>query len=55
MTRLTKNEIPETRAEFLRKWKEDRVFRSRAQNMGFNVIMDCVQFPDGNIAGKRVK
>ena len=55
MTRLTATEFPKTRKEFLRKWKEDRVFRSRAQNMGFTVIMDCVFFPDGNVAGPRVK
>ena len=55
MTRLTTAEMPKTRAEFLSKWKNDHVFRARALNMGFNVIMDNVIFPDGQVAGAKVK
>lgn len=55
MKNLTRNEVPNTRAEFLKKWKEDKFFRSRALNMGFNVVMDCVILPNGMIAGHGVK
>ena len=55
MKRLTLEEIPKTRTEFLTKWRTDRIFRSRAMNMGFNVILDNVIFPDGQVAGVKVK
>ena len=55
MKRLTNAEMPKTRAEFLSKWKNDHVFRSRALNKGFNVVFDNVIFPDGQVAGARVK
>lgn len=55
MKRLTPNEVPKTRAGFLAKWRSDHIFRARAVNMGFNVIMDNVIFPDGQVAGPKVK
>lgn len=55
MKRITADEMPKTRAEFLKKWKEDHIFRSKAQNMGFYVVFDNVIFPDGQVAGLRVK
>lgn len=55
MRRLTMNEFPKTRVEFLKKWNSDHVFRARAINMGFNVIFDHVFFPNGMVADKNVK
>lgn len=56
MRRLNRNEVPNTRAEFVKKWNADRTFRSRAMNMGFDVLFNGnVVFPDGRIAGLRVK
>lgn len=55
MKNLTANEFPKTKAEFLKKWRNDHIFRARALNMGFNVVFDNVIFPDGQIAGARVK
>lgn len=55
MKRLTTAEMPKTKAEFLSKWRDDHIFRARALNMGFNVVFDNVIFPDGKIAGARVK
>ena len=37
MRRLTFSEFPKTRVAFIEKWNSDRVVRSRAMNMGFNV------------------
>ena len=54
MRRLTMNEFPKTRVEFINKWNTDRVFRMRASNMGFNVVFDCVFFPNGMVANKDV-
>lgn len=55
MRRLTMNELPKTRTEFVRKWNADHVFRARALNMGFNVVFDCVFLPNGMVADKSVK
>lgn len=56
MKRLNRNEIPNTRAEFIKKWNADHIFRARALNMGFNVLFDrMVVFPNGEIANERVK
>ncbi len=55
MKRLTTAEFPKTRKEFLKKWREDHVFRARAINMGFTVIQDNVVFPDGQIANHTVE
>ena len=55
MRRLTISEFPKTRVEFINKWNADRTFRMRAANMGFNVVFDCVFFPNGMVANKDVK
>ena len=55
MRRLNRNEVPKTRAGFIEKWNSDRTFRAMAQNMGFNVVFDCVFFPNGMVANKDVK
>lgn len=55
MKRLSANEIPKTRAEFLEKWRNDRIFKARAQYSGFNVLFDCVMLPNGKVAGVNVK
>ena len=55
MMTLKRNEVPNTKAEFLKKWKNDYIFRCKAQNTGFNVVLDNVIFPDGQVAGARVK
>ena len=54
MRRLTFSEFPKTRAGFIEKWNTDRVFRMRAENMGFSVVFDCVFFPNGMVANKDV-
>ena len=56
MRRLNRNEVPNTRAEFVKKWNTDRVFRGRAMNMGFDVLFNgVVVFPNGKVAGLKVK
>lgn len=55
MRRLNRNEVPNTRVEFIRKWNTDHVFRNRAMNMGFKVAFDCVIFPNGMVANKDIK
>lgn len=56
MTRLSRKECPNTRAEFIKKFNSDRIFRSRAENMGFTVIGENVIFPDGKmVANKHIK
>lgn len=55
MKRLTFDECPKTRVEFVAKWNADNVFRARAQYMGFNVLFDTVVFPNGKVAGRNVK
>ena len=55
MRRLNRNECPNTREEFIKKWNSDHVFRGRALNMGFNVVFDCVFLPNGMVADKSVK
>ena len=56
MRRLNRNEVPNTRAEFVTKWNTDRAFKARAKNMGFNVLFNgTVVLPNGMIAGLRVK
>ena len=46
MKRLTRNECPNTRTEFLAKWNSDHIFRTKAQQMGFEVVFDNVIFPN---------
>lgn len=55
MVKLSVNEVPKTRAEFLEKWRNDRVFKARAQYSGFDVLFDCVIFPNGKVAGANTK
>ncbi len=55
MKRLTVAECPKTRAEFIRKYHEDRVFRQKCDNANIQVVFDSVIFPTGKIANARVK
>lgn len=56
MRRLNRNEVPNTRAAFVKKWEADRIFRNRAMNMGFDVLFNgVVVFPNGKVAGLTVK
>lgn len=53
--KLTRNECPNTRAEFVRKWNSDASFRVKAELAGFKVICENVIFPSGKVADTRVK
>ena len=53
--KLTRNDCPNTRAEFVRKWNTDGVFRAKAQLAGFRVIAENVIFPSGKVADTRVR
>lgn len=54
--RLERNEVPNTRAEFIRKWNADVSFRVRAELAGFRVLFgENVVLPNGKIADRRVK
>ena len=55
MEKLTFSEVPKTRTEFLKKWREDRIFRARAQFTGFDVLWDNVILPNGKVVGVKVK
>lgn len=56
MKRLTRNECPNTRSEFIKKWNSDHIFRAKAQNMGFEVVFDNVIFPNRQfVADSKVK
>ena len=55
ITRISFNEFPKTRVEFVKKWNSDSVFRNRAECMGFKVVFDNVFFPNGMVANKDVK
>lgn len=46
MKRLTREECPNTRTEFIKKWNSDHIFRAKAQQMGFEVVFDNVIFPN---------
>lgn len=52
--KLTRNDCPNTRKDFLAKWKADGSFRAKAQLAGFRVIADNVIFPNGKVADTRV-
>jgi hypothetical protein len=52
--KLTRNECPNTRKDFLAKWKSDGSFKAKAQLAGFCVIADNVIFPNGKVADTRV-
>ena len=53
--KLTRNDCPNTRAEFVSKWNSDGAFKVKAQLAGFRVIADNVIFPSGKVATTRVK
>jgi len=53
--KLTRNECPNTRAEFIKKWNTDGVFRTKAELMGFKVMFENVIFPNGKVADSKVK
>lgn len=55
MRSITRNECPNTRAEFVAKWNTDHVFRARATARGFKVMFDNVIFPDGRVATPTVR
>ena len=55
MMTLTRNEVPNTRRAFVEKFRTDKVFRCKAQNMGFSVVGESVIFPNGKIAHSYVK
>lgn len=46
---------PRTRKEFVRKWREDYIFRNWGEVFGFAVIGENVYLPSGVVAGVRVK
>lgn len=52
--KLTRNDCPNTRVEFVRKWNSDDCFRAKAQLAGFSVICGNVIFPNGKVADTRV-
>ena len=49
MRKLKFEECPKTRAEFVRKYKEDNVFRAKAEYSGFQIIFDNVILPNGKV------
>ena len=53
--KLTRNDCPNTRAEFIQKWNSDGVFRAKAELAGFKVMFDNVIFPNGKVADSKVK
>lgn len=53
--KLTRAEVPNTRAEFIQKWNADAVFRAKAELAGFKVLFDNVVLPTGKVADRRVK
>jgi len=55
MKNLSRNECPNTRTAFIAKWESDNLFRSRAMQTGFKVVMGNVFFPNGAVATPRVK
>lgn len=48
-------ECPKTRAEFIKKYHSDYVFKNYAQNFGFCVVGECVILPNGMVANSHVK
>ena len=53
--KLTRNECPNTRAEFVKKWNSDASFRVKAELAGFRVVFENVIFPNGVVADSKVK
>ena len=52
--KLTRNDCPNTRAEFIQKWNSDKLFRTKAELAGFRVVFENVVFPSGKVADTRV-
>lgn len=52
---MNKNEFlrtaPRNKADFINKYRADRVFRNNAKALGFRCINNVVTFPDGSVAG----
>ena len=55
MRKLKFEECPKTRAEFVRKYQEDNVFRAKAEYSGFKVVFDNVILPNGKVALANLK
>ena len=55
MRKLKFEECPKTRAEFVRKYKEDNIFKAKAEYSGFKVIFDNVILPNGKVAPTNLK
>ena len=55
MRKLKFEECPKTRAEFVRKYNGDNVFRAKAKYSGFQVIFDNVILPNGKVASANLK
>ena len=55
MRKLKFEECPKTRAEFVRKYKEDNIFKAKAEYSGFKVIFDNVILPNGKVASASLK
>ena len=55
MRGITRAECPNTRVEFVTKWKADPIFRARAEVKGFKVICENVIFPNGKVATPKIK
>jgi len=53
--KLTRAEIPATRAAFVTKWNADATFRAKAELAGFKVLFENVVLPNGKVADLRVK
>ena len=53
--KLTRSECPNTRKEFVAKWRADATFRAKAELAGFKVICENVIFPSGKVADTRVR
>ena len=49
------SQCPKTRAEFVKKYNTDDVFRNYAKVFGFAVLGENVLFPTGKVANARVK
>ena len=55
MKKLTFAETPKTRAEFVKAWNSNHVFRARAEYTGFKVLFENVILPNGKVADAKVR
>jgi len=53
--KLTRNDCPNTRTEFVQKWNSDAEFRVKAELAGFKVLFENVIFPNGVVADSKVR